>query len=264
MHLWWLGQSGFLLSWEGRHLLLDPYLSDSLTRKYAGSERPHVRMTRRVVEPQRLAFVDAVTSSHNHTDHLDAETLAPILAAGATLVCPGANVDLARRRCGVDPVGIAHGETRRVAGFRLEAVPAAHDQLAPEYAGFVVTAGPFRVYHSGDTVLYDGMGERLRAQSVDVAVLPINGKLGNMDGRDAARLAREMGARLAVPCHFEMFEFNTARPDEFAGECERLRQPYRVLRAGERLTIDERVASDSETSPPPSGGADGARHDQTG
>ena len=31
--LWWLGQSGFLLHWDGRYLLLDPYLSDSLTKK---------------------------------------------------------------------------------------------------------------------------------------------------------------------------------------------------------------------------------------
>ena len=32
LHLWWLGQSGFLVQWRGRHLLFDPYLSDSLTR----------------------------------------------------------------------------------------------------------------------------------------------------------------------------------------------------------------------------------------
>jgi L-ascorbate metabolism protein UlaG (beta-lactamase superfamily) len=32
LHVWWLGQSGFLLAWQGSHLLLDPYLSDSLTR----------------------------------------------------------------------------------------------------------------------------------------------------------------------------------------------------------------------------------------
>ena len=31
--LWWLGQSGYLLQWRDQHLLLDPYLSDSLTQK---------------------------------------------------------------------------------------------------------------------------------------------------------------------------------------------------------------------------------------
>src|SRR5437867_2667254 len=66
-HLWWLGQSGFLLQWQGGHLLFDPYLSDSLTKKYANTDKPHVRMTERVVAPERLNFIDAVTSSHNHT-----------------------------------------------------------------------------------------------------------------------------------------------------------------------------------------------------
>ena len=34
LHVWWLGQSGFLVQWQGHRLLLDPYLSDSLTHKY--------------------------------------------------------------------------------------------------------------------------------------------------------------------------------------------------------------------------------------
>ena len=38
-------------------------------------------MTARVIDPARLDIVDVVTSSHNHTDHLDAETLWPLLAA---------------------------------------------------------------------------------------------------------------------------------------------------------------------------------------
>src|SRR3712207_4180795 len=85
LHLWWLGQSGFLIQWQGRHLLLDPYLSDSLTHKYAQTDKPHIRMTERVIAPERLDFVDVVTSSHNHTDHLDGETLIPLIHANPAL-----------------------------------------------------------------------------------------------------------------------------------------------------------------------------------
>src|SRR5437867_8311421 len=81
LHLWWLGQSGFLVQWQNHHLLLDPYLSDSLTNKYAATDKPHVRMTERVVAPEALNFIDVITSSHNHTDHLDTETLLPLLRA---------------------------------------------------------------------------------------------------------------------------------------------------------------------------------------
>src|SRR5882724_7624871 len=84
-HLWWLGQSGFLVQWQGRHLLIDPYLSDSLTNKYAATDKPHVRMTAIPFAPERLDFIVVVTSSHNHTDHLDHETLWPLLRANPQL-----------------------------------------------------------------------------------------------------------------------------------------------------------------------------------
>ena len=248
--VWWLGQSGFLVLYGGKFLLLDPYLSDSLTKKYAATDKPHVRMTERVVDPARLGFVSVVTTSHNHTDHLDAETLAPIFAAApeAKLVLPAANVDFVTQRLGAAAqarfVPLADGERATVGEFTFEAVPAAHEELAPHYAGFVVSVGPFRIYHSGDTVRFPGMAGRLRPLGVDLALLPINGRAperrvsGNLDGVEAAKLAHDIGARCVVPCHYELFEFNTASPAPFIAECARLGQRCAVLRAGERLTLD--------------------------
>ena len=112
--LWWLGQSGFLLRRGGRYLLVDPYLSDSLTRKYAATETPHVRMTRRVVAPERLDFVDVVLATHGHTDHLDPETLPHV---GGTLVVPTRIAELARRRSGREPVTVSEHESVELAGF---------------------------------------------------------------------------------------------------------------------------------------------------
>jgi hypothetical protein len=43
--IWWLGQSGFLIKIDGGILVIDPYLSEHLTRKYEGTSRPHDRMT---------------------------------------------------------------------------------------------------------------------------------------------------------------------------------------------------------------------------
>jgi len=246
LDLWWLGQSGFLVAYEGRHLLLDPYLSDSLTRKYAGTDKPHVRMTERVIDPAHLGFVDVVTASHAHTDHLDADTLRAI--PDAALVAPEAHRELATERAGRPPTGIDDGETVAVAGFEITAVPAAHEAIERDDAGrmlhlgYVVRCGPFALYHAGDTIPYEGVAERIGG-GIDVALLPINGRAperrvaGNLTGEEAAALAHEIGARLAIPMHFEMFEFNTEPPDAFVAACERLGQPYRVLRAGERVTL---------------------------
>src|SRR5690554_1262629 len=251
VHLWWLGQSGFLIQWQGRHLLLDPYLSDSLTKKYAGTDKPHVRMTERVVDPERLDFIDVVTSSHNHTDHLDAETLIPLLHRnpGVKLIVPEANRRFVAERLGIDeafPIGLDDGVSASVAGFSLTGIPAAHEELDTDeqgkhrFLGYVVSFGRWTLYHSGDTVWYDGLVERLRKFSIDVALLPINGRAperrvpGNLDGREAARLAFEAGIRLVIPCHYEMFAFNTATTDLFESEARKIGQPYKMLRAGER------------------------------
>src|SRR5437870_10083065 len=120
-HLWWLGQSGFLLQWQGRHLLIDPYLSDSLTKKYAATDKPHVRMTGRLIAPERLDFIDVVTSSHNHTDHLDAETLGPLMRTNPALrlVISEANRQFVAERLRIEPatlVGVEDGATVEVGG----------------------------------------------------------------------------------------------------------------------------------------------------
>lgn len=243
--LWWLGQSGFLVQWRGSHLLLDPYLSDSLTRKYRETDKPHIRMTERLVDPSVLDFIDVVTSSHNHTDHLDSETLRPLLRAnpGLRIVVPEANRQFVSDRLGIDPqlpLGLRESESVAIGEFKLTAVPAAHEQLSSENVGYVVQFGPWTVYHSGDTLLYDGMAERLRKFAINVALLPINGHsperrvAGNLNASEAAGLAKDIGARLAIPCHYEMFTFNTADPREFVEAAEAIGQPYCVLRCGER------------------------------
>jgi L-ascorbate metabolism protein UlaG (beta-lactamase superfamily) len=251
LSLWWLGQSGFLVRWRGRHLLLDPYLSDSLTKKYEQTDKPHVRMTARVVSPHKLDFIDVVTSSHNHTDHLDAETLQPLFRAnpGLQLVIPEANRAFVTERLGLPadhPVGLDAGQSVTLGPFTFTPVPAAHEQLDRDeagrclYLGYVVQCGPWTIYHSGDTVRYPGMSEMLARWKLDLALLPINGRhpsrrvAGNLSGAEAAQLAKDIGADLVVPCHYEMFQFNTATTDEFVQAATRLGQPYRVLRAGEQ------------------------------
>jgi len=255
-HLWWLGQSGFLLHWEEAFLLFDPYLSDSLTRKYADTDKPHVRMTERVIAPERLDFVDVVTSSHNHTDHLDAETLKPLLAVNpdVRMVVPAANRGFAAERLGVDGErlsGIDAGGSLRHGPFELQAVPAAHEELARNeageyaYLGLVVRCGSWSVYHSGDTLLYEGMVEWLRPFAPEVAILPINGRVperrvaGNLNGEQAAWLGREIGAKQVIPCHFEMFAFNTAQPEPFIEAAREFGVEPRVMRAGERWDTRE-------------------------
>ena len=254
--LWWLGQSGFLLQWNDRHLLFDPYLSDSLTKKYATTDKPHVRITERVVAPEKLGFVNVVTSSHNHTDHLDAETLIPLLQANPKLdiIIPEANREFVSNRLGIVaelPIGLDAGRHTNIHGFNIHAVPAAHETIEKDdhgrckFLGYIVEFGGCTIYHSGDTILYPGMADTLRRFSIDVALLPINGArperrvAGNLNAREAAELGASIGARCVIPCHYEMFEFNTANPTDFVMHAKVAGVHARVLLAGERWSSRE-------------------------
>src|SRR5690606_27708124 len=152
-HLWWLGQSGFLLKYQAKHVLIDPYLSDSLTRKYEGTEKPHIRMTERGIGPERLNFIDVVTSSHNHTDHLDADTLKPIIRINPAIdfIIPEANREFVAARIQADknfPKGLNEGKQISVKGFRFTAVTAAHETIERDaqnnckFLGYIIQFGP--------------------------------------------------------------------------------------------------------------------------
>jgi L-ascorbate metabolism protein UlaG (beta-lactamase superfamily) len=244
-----------LIQWQGHHLLLDPYLSDSLTKKYAGTNKPHIRMTGRVVAPERLDFIDVVTSSHNHTDHLDGETLIPLWKANPNLkvIVSGANLSFAAERLQVPRERLASirvgGKTVRLDPFSFDAIPSAHESLEQDengdypHIGLIVSIGKWKIYHSGDCVPYHGLVERLQPWNIDIALLPINGRdprrgvAGNFSAEEAVQLGKQIGAKLIIPCHYDMFQFNTVSPEGFVEAARNIDQPYHLLNAGEQLSF---------------------------
>jgi len=251
-HLWWLGQSGFLLQWKGKRVLIDSYLSDSLTKKYATTDKPHIRMSELVVKPELLSNISIVTSSHNHTDHLDAETLIPVLKnnPGIKFIIPEANREFVAERvkCEKDfPIGLNDGKSIRIDDFTFYGIPAKHNEIEKDengncrFMGYVIEFGNNRIYHSGDTLWFDEMVDQLKPFAVDVAILPINGNkperkvAGNLNCKEAAELGKAIHAKYVIPCHYDMFTFNTADVNEFVKEAEKINQPYKVVQPGEHL-----------------------------
>jgi L-ascorbate metabolism protein UlaG (beta-lactamase superfamily) len=250
--VWWLAQSGFLLKWQGKYLLFDPYLSDTLTQKYKDTEKPHTRMSELVINPAQLSFIDIVTSSHNHTDHLDADTLIPIIKKNKEIkfIIPEANREFVVNRIGCPkdfPLGLSDGLTCEHAGFKITGVPAAHNDVERnekgecKYMGYVVQFGHFAIYHSGDTIWFEGLDEILAPYKIDIAFLPINGNkperkvAGNLNPEEAARLGKAIGAKLVIPHHYHLFEFNTEDPENFEAQCHQYKVNYKVLEMGEGL-----------------------------
>ncbi len=235
--MWWLGQAGFLLSCRQGAIVIDPYLSDSLSEKYRGGLFEHMRMMPIPVAPSQLTGIDWIFSSHRHTDHMDVGTLPPLMAVnpGCRFFCPAAAADHAESSLGM----AADTTTALTAGDRVEladsvsvdVIASAHEELQFDdrgnsiHLGFVFTIDGTRIYHSGDCTPYDGLLEKLKRFEIDVALPPVNGRdeyrtsngiIGNFTLDEAVDLCHRADIPAMVPHHFGMFDFNTIDPQELS------------------------------------------------
>ena len=233
--LGWLGQAGFLVQAASQSILIDPYLSDSLAKKYRGREFAHERLMPAPIALDELGGIgpiDAVLCTHRHSDHMDPETLSAIAASHprCCFVMPAAETDhaLALGLPLERVLPIDAGDTVALGdAFTVTAIPAAHESLEQDAAGrhrflgYVISMESLMLYHSGDTVVYPGLAATLAGQTIDCALLPVNGRdayrasrgvPGNMTAGEAVDLCNAAGIPLLVPHHFGMFAFNTASP----------------------------------------------------
>ena len=142
-------------------------------------------MSELVVRPQLLKNISIVTSSHNHTDHLDAETLIPVLKnnPGIKFIIPEANRDFVAERvkCEKDfPVGLNDGKSVTIDGFTFHGIPAKHNEIERDengnckYMGYVIEFGSIK-FIIAETHFGLMKWLMLKPFAVDVALLPING-----------------------------------------------------------------------------------------
>lgn len=257
--LFWLGQAGFWFDTGKHKVLIDPYLSDSLAKKYAGQVNDHQRMMKPPLTPDALPEPDIVLITHAHTDHMDPETLGPLALRfpGLRFVVPRASLGLARQRIGARanliPVSDSD-EVSPLAGLELQVLPAAHEQLERDetgnsvYLGYCLRIDGFTLYHSGDCIPFEGLSEVVRVLGADIALLPVNGRdgrrldagiPGNFTLQEAIDLCRTASIGYMVPHHFGMFSFNTLAEDRIDEAAASAAMPsiFKPV-IGERLRFD--------------------------
>ena len=238
----WLGQGGFLFRSPGDVTwAVDPYL----TNYSAGSGRVE-RLNPPPVAPSELR-VEAVLSSHNHSDHLDPETLTVVAAHTSAEFYTAAEGARKLGELGVDAArvhAIAVGDELTLgdparSDVRTTFVFAEH---TGDPVGFVFTVGragrPVRIYVTGDTLF----NERLfspATRDIDVLCVCINGRGGNMTYQEAVELTRRLAPRVVIPMHFAVMPHNTIDPQLFvdAAHAAGLAAEPRVLAVGEAMQV---------------------------
>ena len=228
MKVTWLTQAGLLLENSKIKIMVDPYLSDALGEKCA-------KMTRRV--PQDESFLDAnpdvILITHEHIDHLDEITLGKIFERAnkeiLVLAAESAYKKLLAMESGHNVVLLAPHSVWSEKGVTFYSVRAEHSDRSA--VGFIIDDGKQTFYVSGDTLYnYEVIDDvlDLAPDGVDFAFLPINGKGNNMNARDAADCAYEIGAKCAIPIHYGLVDDLT--PAEFDFDDKIILEPYKEIK----------------------------------
>jgi L-ascorbate metabolism protein UlaG (beta-lactamase superfamily) len=200
---------------------------------------------------EELTTLDFVLCTHHHGDHLDLPALGAIARKfpKARFVVPAgiesemAAINIAKSRVIWAEDGCEVCLTERSA---VTPVKAAHEEFECDqrgrhrFLGYAVHVGNHSVYHSGDTVPYEGLASRIRALRPQLALLPVNGRrkelserkiAGNFTLGEAIQLCIDAEIPSLIAHHFGMFAFNTIDPALIDQAGQATSSKLRVLKA---------------------------------
>ena len=216
--LWFLGQAGYIIRSAGVTVAIDPYLSDSA----AASAPEFSRLLPVPIEPEKLR-VDLWIVTHDHLDHLDPETIRRYPHSDRTqFVAPR----LAARK--LESIGVPRAQIQILhageewSGPQLTvrgvfALPTGADVL--DTTGYLLTFANGRsVYHSSDTAFTPLLLEAA-PRAIEVLLVPINGKWGNLNVEQAVALTVAVGPRWVLPNHYDLMALNAENPETFHWLC---------------------------------------------
>lgn len=210
----WLTQGSFLFESNGKRLLIDPYMSDFL----------ETRGVKRMVKfPLPLGELkpDIMICTHDHLDHLDPESVVKIAEEYPDCIFAGPE----RAFNHFVELGISDnrrklfqiGQSRILAGFDIMPVFAKHSD--PSAVGIIISADDRKVYLSGDTEFDEKITSNPLLKKMDLILICINGRLGNMNLQQALDVVKKLHPVSALPMHYGLFAENTADPLPFIEKC---------------------------------------------
>jgi L-ascorbate metabolism protein UlaG (beta-lactamase superfamily) len=192
--LCWLGHACLLFESNGKHVLVDPFLSGNPKAAAKAGDVP----------------ADFILLSHGHGDHVgDAIDIAK--RTGATVV---ANYEIAlwlEKQGVANAHGMQHGGGHEFPFGRVKLTLAFHGSVLPDGTyggnpcGFLITfKDGKRVYDAADTGLFGDM-RLIGEEGLDLAILPI-GDNYTMGPDDSLRALKLLTPKRVVPIHYNTFD----------------------------------------------------------
>lgn len=219
----WLGHACLLFESDGRHILVDPFLTGNPAAADKADQVP----------------ADFILVSHGHSDHVG-DTTAIARRTGATVV---ANFEISQwfgKKQGLTKVHPQHIGGGHVFPFgRVKLTLALHGSELPDGAnggnpcGFLIYFNDGKkVYDAADTGLFGDM-QLIGDEGIDLAIVPIGDNF-TMGPDDALRAVKLLRPKKVVPIHYNTFDLIAQDPNAWAARVkqETPAQPV-ILKPGE-------------------------------
>lgn len=232
MQITWFGHSAFRLSFGGKVVLIDPFLTGNPS--FSGDRAAAIAGTTHIL------------LTHGHGDHVG-DTLAIAAETGAKVVT---NYDLCMWLASqglekFDPMNT--GGTTHQDGFSVTLVRADHSagmgeagvQMPIGSANGIIVAAPGEpvLYHMGDTDIFSDMALIAELYQPNVAMVPIGDRF-TMGARTAALAVRRFfDLDVAIPCHYGSFPIVDRNADAFVAAMDGHRTRVLVPRVGEAFEV---------------------------
>ncbi|HUT32580.1 MAG TPA: MBL fold metallo-hydrolase [Planctomycetota bacterium] len=168
-----------------------------------GGKTIHVDPVSAEADYATMPKADIILVTHEHGDHLDPAAIAAICKDGTAIVLT--------QKCAAKVKGgivMKNGDSREVAGLKIEAVPAYNilhkrPDGGPFHPhgdgnGYIIAFGDTRVYVAGDT---ENIPEMKALKDIAVAFLPMNLPY-TMSPEMVADAAKAFRPRILYPYHF--------------------------------------------------------------
>lgn len=254
--IWYLGCNGFILKdAAGTTVMIDPYLG-------TGNPPRTIRMIPVPFTPDDISGVDAILATHEHSDHVDGESQAPILQnTGATFYAPPASIDVALNDQAWHDTWelrdeqfetIVEGETFQIGAFTITVGPA-YDPDAIDPVSYIIEHPAGTMVHGGDTKPTDDFVEVGSEYDIDLAVVAF-GSVGNLYNYEATKKSRKewychendvvtianaLQATAILPSHWDMWKGMTADPHVLRHHQRSWDYPERfeIVEIGDRIAL---------------------------
>lgn len=237
--LYWLGGMGYIIRSKNHTVGLDIYLSDSC-RNDKGDFK---RLILPPVKPQDLKL-DFLIATHDHGDHFDIDSI-PLLVNEKTstlLIGPGSVIE-ASKKINIDEsklIKLDRNETKSLSGITFTGVFADHGQYSKDCIGIIMNISKKSIYFTSDTCFRPDLPELVPLKNtINVLIVPINGKFGNPDAKDSSYITAWVKPEIVIPSHFWIFKEHGGDPGQFVDCCSIIAPNSRieVLAIGEKFSF---------------------------